>query len=514
MFDATPAEGKLKFNGSENHFVRAAGFRHLCGYAKNGGLDTANLQDSPFSKDTFVGTPLVATLSDGVSFYERAEGFEQVHAYATSGAGFADLASLYDSYGSDVFVAGPAEGKLKFDGSETHFARAAGFRVLYGYARSGGLDTAYLQDSPNSKDTFVATPLVATLSDGASFYQRAEGFERVNGMATPGTGHKDLALLYDGPGDDVFDAAPEKGTLKFNGSEDHFGRAEGFWNLQGFAKKGGVDTAYLHDSPVGRDVFVGTPTSAELYNGLSFHEGAYGFDQVHATATAGAGFADVARLFDSSENDVLEATPNEGKLKFSGSEAHFVRAADFRYLKSFALNGGLDTATLHHKLGSQDTFTGTPTEATLEGNGFFTGAWYYDEVTAYSAMGDGDTAYLDGSPDGYDILEADPQWAGYLSHAKMYGVGYSNRVVYFDRVFADAGAGTDDQAYLWDSILDDLLEVSGDSATLSRAGTPFLFEVASFDYVRAESRTSGDDDTVIEGGHSFELDLEGWWENL
>jgi hypothetical protein len=32
--------------------------------------------------------------------------------------------------------------------------------------------------------------------------------------------------------------------------------------------------------------------------------------------------------------------------------------------------------------------------------------------------------------------------------------------------------------------------------------------------VRAESRTSGDDDTVIEGGHSFELDLQGWWEDL
>ena len=62
---------------------------------------------------------------------------------------------------------------------------------------------------------------------------------------------------------------------------------------------------------------------------------------------------------------------------------------------------------------------------------------------------------------------------------------------------------------------DDLLEVGGDSATLSGAAIPFLFDVTGFEYVKAESTTQGDGDAVnATTGYLFELDLDGWWENL
>ena len=84
---------------------------------------------------------------------------------------------------------------------------------------------------------------------------------------------------------------------------------------------------------------------------------------------------------------------------------------------------------------------------------------------------------------------------------------------HFDEVYADAGSGADDQASFWDSPLDDVLEVAGDSARLYRTATPYLFEIAGFDFVTAESTTQGDNDTVTDAGHLFNLDLQGWWES-
>jgi len=512
VFEATPDEGKMKFDGSENHFVQATGFRYLYGYATNIGLDTANLHDSPDSKDTFAVDANYGKLY-GPDFWTCAKGFEQISATATAGAGFDDVARLTDSSGNDVFEATPDEGKMKFNGSENHFAQATGFRYLYGYATNIGLDTANLHDSPNSKDTFIANPDYGKLF-GPDFWMYAAGFERLSATATAGVGFDDVARLTDSSGADVFEATPQEGKLKFNGSEDDFIRAAGFRYLYGYATSDGIDTANLHDSPNSKDTFIANPDYGKLF-GPDFWMYAAGFGHVSATATAGVGFDDRAALQDSYGADAFEAGPTSAQLTFEAGGT--LQANNFRFVEavSWEGDGANDTVRLRGRPGSKDTFTGTPDYAKLEGIGFSNRATQFDTVTAIGTARDGDVANLVGSPDGFDIFEGNA--AHWLSqpYAKMYGLGYSHELLYFDKVLADAGAGTYDQAYLWDSKFDDLLEVVGDSATLSGTDIPFLFGVTSFDYVKAESTTQGDGDAVNAAtGYLFDLDLEGWWENL
>jgi len=510
VFEATPDQGKLKFDGSEDHFVEASGFRYLCGYATNSGVDTADLQDSPGSRDTFLAALDFGKLY-GPDFWTCAKGFEQISATATAGAGFDDVAKLDDSAGNDVFEATPDEGTMKYHGGMDHFSRATGFRYLWGYATNNGTDTANLHDSPDSRDTFVGDSTYGKLF-GPGFWMYANGFEQVNATATVDDGFDDVATLNDSPGADVFEGAPNEGKMKFNGSENDFIRAAGFRFLYAYASGDGTDVANLYDSPATRDTFIGDPNYAKLF-GPGHWMYTAGFGHVSATATAGVGFDDRATLYDSYGADAFEAGPTSALLTFEAGGT--LQANNFRYVEaiSWENDGANDTARLRGQPGSQDTFTGTPDYALLEGAGFSNRVTQFDAVTGIGSAGDDDVANLEGSAEGYDIFEGNADHWLSQPYAKMYGLGYSHELLYFDRVYADAGDGTYDQAYLWDSEFDDLLEAGGDLATLSGADIPFLFSVTGFEYVKGESTTQGDGDTVDETTHLFELDLEGWWEN-
>jgi len=402
---------------------------------------------------------------------------------------------------------------MKFNGGMDHFARATGFRYLRGYATNNGTDTANLHDSPDSKDTFVGDSNYAKMF-GPGFWMYADGFEQVNATATAGVGFDDVATLNDSPGADVLEATPDEGKLKFGGSENDFIRAAGFRNLYAYATSDGTDVANLYDSAASRDTFIGDPNYAKLF-GPGFWMYAAGFGHVSATATAGIGFDDRATLHDSFGADAFEARPTSALLTFEAGGT--LQANDFRFVEAISWegDGANDTARLRGRPGSQDTFTGTPDYALLEGAAFSNRVTQFDAVTGIGSAGDDDVANLEGSAAGYDIFEGNADHWLSQPYAKMYGLGYSHELLYFDRVYADAGEGTYDQAYLWDSEFDDLLEATGDSATLSGADIPFLFDVTGFEYVKAESTTQGDGDAVnATTGYLFELDLDGWWENL
>ncbi|HQX51890.1 MAG TPA: hypothetical protein PLR25_18365, partial [Planctomycetaceae bacterium] len=73
-------------------------------------------------------------------FYNSANGFGSVYAYATAGnaGGVGDQASLYDSAGNDTFYGRSDYGYLEGLGFYNY---VGGFDLVYAYANAGGTDT-------------------------------------------------------------------------------------------------------------------------------------------------------------------------------------------------------------------------------------------------------------------------------------------------------------------------------------------------------------------------------------
>ncbi len=217
-----------------------------------GGTDQAVFYDSA-GNDTFIGKPSYARLS-GDSFYNRAEGFDQVDAYATAGG--IDVAKLLDSPGDDRFVATPTYASLQ---GEAFISRVHFFDGVHAYATAGGLDTAKLFDS-GGNDTFYADPIAGALY-GDGFYNRAKYFEGVHAYAT--SGGEDTAWLYDSAGDDLYVGSAAADALFGQG---FYNRAKYFETVHVRADSGGIDRAVLYDAALGTDPAVDLTKAVWLYD--------------------------------------------------------------------------------------------------------------------------------------------------------------------------------------------------------------------------------------------------------
>ena len=313
---------------------------------------------------------------------------------------------------------------------------------------------------------------------------------------------------------------------------------------------GGVgNRAYLYDSDAAQDTLVATPEYGRLY-GDGFNNRVEGFQEVTALA-AGTGplgtaqvHTDLALLHDSVEADVLEATPEYGKLKFGGNEDHFVQAVGFRYLhvygtpgggdqallqgdpngqdtfeawpdnaklsgdgyflraKSFAdvradgTPGGNDLALLHDDPGSIDTFEGGPDQAELSGDAFFLQANSFRYVHAYATAGGSDVATFQDDPDQFDRLRA---WPG---EAKLWGEEFFLRAKSFRYLYANSTPGVGDLALLYDSVTDDAFTAWPDRAEIS--GDTFFTQANAFRWVHAYS-TEGNDVATFYGSEDRDV---------
>ena len=357
-----------------------------------GGNDTANMYDSA-GDDTFNGRATYGELF-GSEFYNRAENFDSIHAYALAG-GY-DVASFYDSAGDDNFIGQTGYGELFGTG---FLRRADLFEGVHAYSTAGGHDVAHLYDSAGD-DTFIATAECAKLH-GTGFSNRVKFFAEVYAHADQGG--DDTARLYDSAGDDTLVAGPQSSTLQGNG---FYNQAANFDRVVAFAT-GGHDVASFYDSP-GDDVFTASPTIASL-SGDQLDVSARSFDAVHAYASAGG--LDVAHLFDSAGDDTFVGRPTWSKMSGDGFLA---RAKFFDNVHGYATRGGNDTARLFDSAGD-DTFIGRSTYSKLVGDGFMTRAKFFENVTAMAGSGGNDTAFLYDSA-GNDRLDAADNWAA-LSYA-------------------------------------------------------------------------------------------------
>ncbi len=428
------------------------------------GSDAAIFHDSA-GDDHFEASPEMAVMT-GSEFSLTVTGFATVEADALEGGD--DMVELFDSAGDDQFVGTPTYAKIEGEGFsiETRY-----FDEMVTYANGGGTDVAKFFDSPGN-DTYVGKATYNALS-GDGFENVVRYFEGVHVYAT--AGGIDVATFYDSSGDDNYVATATYAALyndQFGGENNDvfFNRAKYFEAVHAYATAGGNDLARFYDSPADDD-YVATPTYAALFNAQyqqeytnGFYNRAKFFEGVHAYATAGG--SDLARLYDSPEDDVFYADPIQGALYNTTYEEQYTR-------------------------------------------GFYNRAKFFEGVHAYATAGGSDEARLFGS-EGDDRLAAD------ATQGAMYLPGqYYNRAKFFEKVYADAGQGGHDEAYLVDSPEADLLEAEGSWARLSRAAADFLYEVDGFDYVKATA-TTGDDmkSTPPLSLLLFTLEPDGPWKDL
>jgi len=440
LFVARPGFGSMSGPG---FLVEAHAFNTVRGHAdpEERLEDNAELYGVAGNNDNFFGSPGFGRLFAGESD-NSAENFEVLQVFGS--VDDVDEARLSDSPGNDTLVATPDFATLSGSGGR-YTVSVKQFAGVHCSATRGGVDKADLYDS-SSADTFHATPDAAALF-GPGFYNRAVSFEEVNGIAN--TGGDDEARFYDSPSNDTFefDAATKTGTMY--DSQSYTNRAVGFPKVFAFGDQGGAtDNVIFYDSP-GDDEFIAMPSYAWMH-GDGFSAETFAFPKISGHSDAGG--MDIARLSDSSGDDLLEASPHEVLLWLRATaEFGSIMAMNFEATHTYATAGGIDTAMLYGSPGD-DTFYATPDGAALFGDDFYNRAVSFGTVRAYGrgSSDASDVADLYDSS-GEDLFVARPGF-GSMSSPEFLIEAHDFDTV---RGHADPGGLEEDQAELHGSAGDD-----------------------------------------------------------
>jgi len=164
LFTAGPGESSMEYDvDGPGPVVTVLDFDFVHGYALYGGVDMAELTDSP-GNDTATSTPLYTKLYNvdeddpGNNFFVRAKYFEEVEVLADMGGiSDEDIARMYDSTLRDSFEADPATDTARMQGLDYIYDnRLVHFDRVDVYATAGGFDTALIRDLPGSVDNLRA----------------------------------------------------------------------------------------------------------------------------------------------------------------------------------------------------------------------------------------------------------------------------------------------------------------------------------------------------------------------
>ncbi|HUT92052.1 MAG TPA: Calx-beta domain-containing protein [Thermoguttaceae bacterium] len=430
LLEATPESAKLKFEGLEDHFVQAVGFRYVHAFASDDGqTDTAIFEDLAGSKDRFRAWPTEAKMY-GLGFYNRAKGFNEVQA---SGSDWTDVAQLYDSPGADAFDA--YADRATMSRSDGTIVRADDFRSLFAYASDDGqTDTAHLYDTTADLGTSYATWFkgfdgVAKMYEGATFYNRVNGFDEVIASAVGGD---DTAKLFDSPGADALVAYADRGTMTY--ADGTLVQADDFRWVLGYASDDGqADTAQFYDTTADLGIsyaiwFKAENTISRMYSGLVFYVQAGGFDGVTASAV---GSDDTVKLFDSALDDAYWSRPDHSRMEYGNGA--FAEALNFRYMYGYSRYGS-DTATLYDETAGGTSyaarFAGYATWAKLYHGAFYSRTEGFAELRAAFTGGD-DRVWLYDDPARVDHLVV--PFPGDVDHAAAKAKFWNDhRAIYLD----------------------------------------------------------------------------------
>ena len=291
-----------------------------------------------------------------------------------------------------------------------------------------------------------------TINEVAYHFEDTE----VSTVTFDGGGERDVAWLYDSPGDETLEAWPDRAVFK-NGTDDGIAdftvNVSGIESLLSYATRGGTDLATLHDSE-GADKF----KSYEQYvrvraKDCSYFLRAKMFDSI--TADSGSGGNDVA---------IFNGTKDDETFRYDGVE----NAARFEAVDRD-----------HAAIG-------------------------FGEIIARGGGGSGDEAHF---------TDTRAEDVFYFRNHKTVLTSSEVKITAraFDEAYATASEGEFDVARIYDTTSDEHLEVAGDTARMYRKiGTEMelIYAAIGFERVRAYS-TEGDDTKDIQNS-VIDLILNGW----
>jgi len=498
--------------------VTANAFHIVKADSVNGGSDSADLQGSS-GNDLLVfyahtgGVAAAQMVGPDRTFDTdpnyHVVGFSTIVGDAGSG-GDEDYAKFYDSPGDDLFVLNSDfRYALMIDqeGNPLDFSLAADgdFERVFGFSNTGGYDITRLYDSPGD-DFFYATPLETAFQPAEGnprdFFDRAVNFEEVHGFS-PGGGY-DVGYVFDSAGNDVFWVSPVNpddisegldGTLTGVG---FFNRVKNFDKLIGYASDGDEDKAYLYDT-TGPNTYVGASTLGGIaVTGQAYYGEAHDFDKVYAE---GDSTSDTAMLYDSPADDTFWANSTFGALL---APTYYNEAKGFNWVNAYTWGGGYDLAKFYDSAGD-DTFRADAPNAYIWGPGFYHRAYNFELARGFCWAGGDDLAEL------YDSTGDDTFYLMEAESIAYLGSGQEFRAKDFETVHADARYGGNDTMHLYDSSTTvDLLEASGDTASVSNATYGWARIAEAFDLIYAHSSDGLDDDEDLQPPYDFILDLSNW----
>jgi subtilisin family serine protease len=165
----------------------------------------------------------------------RAVGAESV---AFTGAGGADVASLYDTEGNDALSLRPFQAEMSGAGYQFNVTDVD---RIFIHATSGGQDIGYLYDSVGD-DRLSVRPQFSSIT-GPGYYNYISGMERLYAYGT--SGGNDVAELYDSVGNDRFSTSGDAASVVGPGFASY---TKFFEKVNVHATAGGNDVAALYGS--------------------------------------------------------------------------------------------------------------------------------------------------------------------------------------------------------------------------------------------------------------------------
>ena len=263
--------------------------------------------------------------------------------------------SLSGTPGDDTFEFAPGEEegtwRVTLNGEMTEYRAASINRRCCG---GGGRDAARLAGSPDA-DTVELGPGWGSLASGSCMVT----LSGVEVISVDGGGGDDRASLRDGAGDDVLMAGRGAARLSGDGFDN---TVSSILNVWAYAKAGGKDTAYLHDSPEGRERFSSGSGWGKML-GDDWGVRTYSFQRVYAYATPGGG--DAATLNDTpGSRDKVVITPKVTTFNGCGGAR---RLFGFSSIRVNATPEDNDLAKIHDDPKAEETLTADLSQAVLSG---------------------------------------------------------------------------------------------------------------------------------------------------
>ena len=328
----TPGNDSLAFDAADLTRLVVNGNQYSVGSTPISSLNF----DGGNGLDKFVFTGTAASESftlwpdhGTVTGLEYSVDLQSVENVSAVGNGGEDIAYLTDSPSDDEFFANKERACLSGEGFQHEFFA---YPVVHAYARAGGADSAFFDDS-GQRVKFKGLPNVSKIRSGA-FYARAKFFDTV---CVTTTGGNDLARLWGSDGDDQFFGQSAESSIR---GDEYVIETEGIAQVIAYAMRGN-DVAYLLDSP-GDDTVRARSHKTMLYDsdtkGKEYSITARCFDTVHAQAVNG-GF-DMAKLHDTAGDDIFEATGDRGSMSIDGGSADLLYDAEgFETVKIYSSAG-------------------------------------------------------------------------------------------------------------------------------------------------------------------------------